>query len=141
MKILNLYCGLGGNRKLWGDNQEILAIDNNWDILKIYHDFFPNDQILCSDAHQYLLEHFQEFDFIWSSPPCPSHSHIRKELGVGSGQNQPVYPDMKLYEEILLLQHYYKGKYVVENVVSYYTFGQTSIFTSCQRKVEIIIQI
>jgi len=27
---------------------------------------------------------------------------------------------MKLYEEVLLLKHRFKGKYVVENVVSYY---------------------
>ena len=27
---------------------------------------------------------------------------------------------MKLYQEILFLQHYYKGKYVVENVIPYY---------------------
>ena len=30
------------------------------------------------------------------------------------------YPDMKLYEEILFLQHFFKGKWVVENVVPYY---------------------
>ena len=27
---------------------------------------------------------------------------------------------MKLYEEIIFLQHYFKGKYVVENVIPYY---------------------
>ena len=27
---------------------------------------------------------------------------------------------MKLYQEILFLQHYYKGKFVVENVIPYY---------------------
>ena len=31
-----------------------------------------------------------------------------------------VYPDMKLYEEILFLQGYFKGKWVVENVFSWY---------------------
>lgn len=25
MKILNLYAGIGGNRKLWGDDHEITA--------------------------------------------------------------------------------------------------------------------
>lgn len=34
--------------------------------------------------------------------------------------SKPIYPDMKLYEEILLLQGYFKGKYVVENVISWY---------------------
>jgi len=30
------------------------------------------------------------------------------------------YPDMRLYQEILLLKHFFKGKWVVENVNSYY---------------------
>ena len=80
--------------------------------------------MVVGDAHQYLLDHFQEFDFIWASPPCPSHSRVRmatsftkitKEI-----KQKPVYPDMKLYEEILLLQGYFKGKYCVENVISWY---------------------
>jgi len=33
---------------------------------------------------------------------------------------KPIYPDMKLYQEILFLQGYFKGKYVVENVISWY---------------------
>lgn len=119
MKVLNLYAGIGGNRKLW-ENVEVTAVELNPKIAKIYQDFFPEDKVVVGDAHAYLLEHFEEFDFIWSSPPCPSHSAIRKELGVGTGQNKPIYPDMKLYEEILLLKHYYKGLYCVENVVSFY---------------------
>src|SRR3990167_10923497 len=127
MKILNLYAGIGGNRKLWGDEHEITAVENVPEIAKIYADFFPKDVIIIGDAHQYLLEHYKEYEFIWSSPPCPSHNKIRNEAGVGSGQNEPIYPDMKLYEEIIFLQHMFKlensgfkGKYVVENVVSYY---------------------
>lgn len=121
MKIFNGYGGLGGNRKLWGDEYEITMVENDPKIAQIYQEFFPKDKVIVADAHQYLLDHFQEFDFIWSSPPCPSHSHIRKELGVeASGQNKPIYPDMKLYEEILLLQGYFKGKYVIENVISWY---------------------
>ena len=30
------------------------------------------------------------------------------------------YPDMKLYEEIIFLEHYFNGKYVVENVIPFY---------------------
>ena len=121
MKILNLYAGIGGNRKLWGDEHEITAVEINPEIAKIYQDFFPNDKVIVGDAHQYLLEHYKEFDFIWSSPPCPSHSHIRKELGVEiRKQNKAIYPDIKLYEEILFLKGYFKGKWVVENVISWY---------------------
>ena len=125
MKILNLYSGIGGNRKNWGDAHEITAIENNEKIAKIYQDFFPKDKVIVADAHQYLLEHFKEFDFIWSSPPCPTHSKIRNEAGVGCGQNESIYPDMKLYEEVILMRQMskmkiFKGKYAIENVVSYY---------------------
>lgn len=120
MKILNLYAGIGGNRKLWGDEHEITAIEINEEIAMIYKDFFPNDFIVVGDAHKYLLEHFKEFDFIWSSPPCPSHSRIRRYSAVERGQNKPIFLDMKLYEEIIFLYHYFKGKFVVENVDSFY---------------------
>ena len=119
MKILNLYAGIGGNRKLWGDTHEITAVENVPEIAKIYQDFYPNDKVVIGDAHQYLLDHYKEFDFIWSSPPCPSHSRLRKVVSMSAG-SKAVYPDMKLYEEILLLQGYFKGKYVVENVKSWY---------------------
>jgi len=121
MKILNLYAGIGGNRKLWGDEHEVTAIENDQDIAGVYQIHFPKDKVIVTDAHKYLLQHYDEFDFIWSSPPCPSHSHIRKELAVEArGQNKPVFPDMKLYEEILFLEGYFKGKWVVENVISWY---------------------
>ena len=119
MKILNLYAGIGGNRKLWGDEHKITAIENNKEIAKIYQDFFPNDKVIVADAHYYLLEHFKEFDFIWSSPPCPSHSDIRR-MGTTAGMYKAIYPDMDLYEEIILLKHFFRGKWVVENVKSYY---------------------
>lgn len=118
MKILNLYAGIGGNRKLWKGHQ-ITAIENNKDIAKIYQDFFPKDKIIIADAHQYLLEHYKEYDFIWSSPPCPTHSRINTLLINGKGV-KARYPDMKLYEEILFLKHFSKCKWVVENVKSYY---------------------
>lgn len=119
MKILNLYAGIGGNRKLWGNEHEITAVEYDPDIAAMYQDLHPDDTVIVSDAHQYLLDHYKEFDFIWSSPPCPTHSRMNfllQEKGVGR-----KYPDMKLYEEILLLKHWFKGKYVVENVRSYYT--------------------
>ena len=98
MKILNLYAGIGGNRKLW-KGHEVTAVEINPEIAKIYKDFFPEDKIIVGDAHEYLLQHYKEFDFIWSSPPCPSHSQVRFGLGVCSGKSKPVYPDMNLYQE------------------------------------------
>lgn len=121
MKILNLYAGIGGNRKLWGNNHEITAVELNPEIAKIYSDFFPKDNMVVGDAHQFLLDHFKEFDFIWSSPPCQSHSVLRQNLGVRCGKTSPIYPDMKLYQEILFLKCNAKCYYVVENVKPYYS--------------------
>jgi DNA (cytosine-5)-methyltransferase 1 len=118
MKILNLYAGIGGNRKLWGDEHEITAVELNPSIAAIYQDFFPNDTVIVADAHQYLLDHFKEFDFIWSSPPCPTHSRARYWRW---SDERPVYFDMKLYQEIILLKTHYIGLWVVENVIPYYT--------------------
>lgn len=122
MNILNLYACLGGNRYLWGDEHKITAVELDPELARLYKERFPNDEIIITDAHQYLLDHYKEFDFIWSSPPCPTHSRARYWNSSNYETNtNPVYPDMKLYEEILFLQHYYRtGKYVVENVIPYY---------------------
>ena len=117
IKVLNLYAGIGGNRKLW-ENVEVTAVENNPEIAKIYQDFFPEDKVIVADAHQFLLEHYKEFDFIWSSPPCQSHSRSRF-WGMNRGYT-PLFPDLKLYEEILFLKHYFKGFWVIENVIPYY---------------------
>ena len=126
MKILNLYAGIGGNRKDWGDSHDITAVEYKPEIVAIYHDFFPKDKIVVADAHQYLLEHYKEFDFIWSSPPCPTHSQLGRlrvlsdSKITGAYKSVAKYPDMKLYEEIILLKHFFKGLWCVENVIAYY---------------------
>jgi len=125
MKILNLYACLGGNRYKWNEVKndiEVTAVELDPEAARLYKERFPNDKVIIADAHQYLLDHYKEFDFIWSSPPCPSHSRARYWNSSNyETTTQAIYPDMKLYEEILFLQHYYKsGKFVVENVIPYY---------------------
>jgi DNA (cytosine-5)-methyltransferase 1 len=120
MKILNLYAGIGGNRKLWSDEHEITMVEINPDIAEIYRGFFPKDRMIVGDAHQYLLDHFQEFDFIWSSPPCQTHSSFRQNICVRYRGTKPEYPDMKLYQEIIFLGRNFDGKWLVENVKPYY---------------------
>lgn len=117
-KILNAYCGIGGNRKLWNlPNMEITAIEHNEKIANVYHDLFPNDKIIVTDAHEYILQNYSKFDFIWSSPPCQTHSITNFFL---NAQGVIRYPDMALYQEVILLQKFFKGKFVIENVKSYY---------------------
>lgn len=120
MKILNLYAGIGGNRKLWGDEHEVTVIEYDENIAKVYSDLFSNDIVTIADAHEFLREHYYQFDFIWSSPPCQTHSSFRQNIGVRYRGVEPVYPDMRLYQEILFLQANFRGKWVVENVKPYY---------------------
>jgi DNA (cytosine-5)-methyltransferase 1 len=119
-KVLNLYACLGGNRYKWTDC-EVTAVELDPELARMYQERFPNDKVVVTDAHQYLLDHYKEFDFIWSSPPCPTHSKVRF-----TQKNQdfykPEYPNMMLYQEIIFLKHHCNDnqKFVVENVIPYY---------------------
>ena len=125
-KILNLYACLGGNRLKWdevakeaGIEIEVTAVELDEEAAMLYQERFPNDNVIVADAHQYLLDHYTMFDFIWSSPPCPSHSRV-KFSQKNRENTKPYYSDMKLYEEILFLDNFFDGKYCVENVIPYY---------------------
>ena len=122
IKILNLYACLGGNRYKWNEvyeNIDVTAVELDPELARLYQERFPNDIVIIADAHQYLLDHYKEFDFIWSSPPCPSHSRVRF-----SQKNRestiPIYPEMSLYQEIIFLDNWFNGKYLIENVIPYY---------------------
>ncbi len=115
MRVLNLYAGLGGNRKLW-DNCEVTAVELDPRIAAIYQRLNPKDTVIVADAHQYLLDHHAEFDFIWTSPPCQTRTRLMK----ATRHKRRQYVDMSLYQEILLLQNFFKGKWVAENVVPYF---------------------
>ena len=120
MEVLNCYAGIGGNRKLWGgvENLNITAVEIDPNIAEIYKELYPNDTVIIGDAHKYLRENFRKFDFIWASPPCPTHSNL--QIFNYNNPEKIKYPDMTLYQEIILLKHFYKGKWVIENVNPYY---------------------
>lgn len=115
MKILNLYAGIGGNRKLW-TGHDVTAVEYREDIAAVYKHHFPEDEVVIGDAHQYLLDHYKEFDFIWSSFPCQSHSRAR----FWNRKAVVKYPDLGLYQEIIFLKNYHKGLWSVENVKPFY---------------------
>lgn len=141
MRILNLYSGLGGNRKLWpqtlanGTNVSITAVEIEPDIARMYKKLYPMDRVIVGDAHKYLEKHWMEFDFIWSSPPCQSHSQLVRCRNIQKDASRVRFPDLKLYEEILFLREWCRqggkgrgGKekkrdaipWLVENVKPYY---------------------
>lgn len=120
MKILNLYAGIGGNRKLWGNEHDITAVELSPEIANLYHSCFPQDNVVVGDALDILEKHYYEFDFIWASPPCQSHGQYRHNVGVLGKGYAPIIPDMSLYSIIIFLKTYFKGNWCVENVKPYY---------------------
>jgi len=129
VKVLNLYAGIGGNRKLWDEitDIEVTAVEIKEEIAEVYQDNFPQDEVIVGDAMEFIEDNYEGWDFIWASPPCPTHSTVRNVANVGSGQSDPILPDMDLYSLIIFLQQIknssgvnFDGEYCVENVVSYY---------------------
>lgn len=124
MKILNLFAGLGGNRTLW-EGHQITAVEWDEAIAEVYKKRFPNDEVIVTDAYEYLEDHFTEFDFIWASPPCTTHTSFVK-VRVGRKYNETYkndkihVPDLRLYGLIIFLRDLYRGKWVVENVMPFY---------------------
>lgn len=115
LKILNLYAGIGGNRKLWSPEYQVTAVEADPEIAAVYQELYPQDEVIVGDAHAHLEQHFRDYDFIWSSPPCTSHSRLRTMLP------KKIYPDMRLYQEIIFLKKWARDtKFVIENVVPYY---------------------
>jgi len=118
-KILNLYSGIGGNRKKWtplGNEYQVHCVEKNDKIKQVYMRNFLQDICVGDDSMDVLLNNHQDYDFIWSSPPCQSHSRMMK----ATRHDVRKFPDMTLYQQIIFLQHFYKGYWVVENVKPYY---------------------
>jgi DNA (cytosine-5)-methyltransferase 1 len=124
MKILNLYAGLGGNRKNWGSH-EVTAVEYNPQIAAVYQEQYPDDKILVKDVVTWIRKcDLSQYDFIWASPPCTTHScatsfHLR------------YVPDLtQIYGLIIHLEYKigtagYKNKkpqalYCIENVQPFY---------------------
>lgn len=114
IKVLNLYAGVGGNRWLWPGNMRVTAVELNPQVAAEYKRNFPLDHLVIGDAHKYLLKHYKEFDIIWTSPPCQSHTKMNFTF------KNKRYADFSLYQEIVFLSSFFAGHYVVENVRPYY---------------------
>lgn len=119
-RVLNLYAGIGGNRHLWSD-VDVTAVEINSDVASEYQRQYPEDEVIVADAHEFLKDHYDDgWDFIWSSPPCQTHSKMTYTTWFMERCSGPSYPDMNLYEEIVFLDQFYDGDWVVENVDPWY---------------------
>jgi DNA (cytosine-5)-methyltransferase 1 len=116
-KILICFAGIGGESELWNDvENDITHVEIDPKIAKVISDRKPNRKVIVADAYDFLLNNFQEYDFIWLSPTCQANSRM-----IRSGKNRkPRYPDLSLYEIKIFLDYNFKGDYVIENVVPYY---------------------
>ena len=78
----------------------------------------PDDKLKITDAKQYLLDNFQDFDIIWASPPCQTHSRVTN--------SQKERYDIREYIDATLLQIYlflnwrFEGRYIIENVIPWW---------------------
>ena len=115
LKILNLYGGLGGNRKYW-TNCIVTMVEKNEQIANVYRKLYPDDIVIIGDAMEYLKLHYKEFDFVACSPPCQSNSKMVK----ATRHDVAGYADLSLYQIVIFLTHFFKGKWYVENVDPYY---------------------
>ena len=126
MKVLNLFAGLGGNRKYWDDvarekgvSIEVTAVEFDPEIAKAYAKRYPNDNVIVGDAWDYAAKNYLDFDFIWASPPCQTHSRLNIANNIRNDRTKRL-PDFRLYELIVYLKYFCKKAFVVENVVPFY---------------------
>ncbi len=115
LEICNGYSGLLGNALLW-EGVKVTNIELESNIIEVAKTIRPQDTFIQADAHQHLLDNVNKYGFHWRSPPCPTHSAMAK----ATRHDLRQYPDMTLYQEIIYLQHFCKGLWVVENVKPYY---------------------
>jgi DNA (cytosine-5)-methyltransferase 1 len=115
MKILNLFAGIGGNSLHW-HGHEVHAVESDERIADNYRLNSPGHTVIIADAFWYVKEYMHEYDFIWASPPCQGNSRLQVQYV----QKKPEYPDLRLYELVIMLDTCFGGKWVVENVVPYY---------------------
>jgi DNA (cytosine-5)-methyltransferase 1 len=124
MKILNLFSGIGGNRMLWKDHN-VTAVEIHKGVAKYYKEEFPDDEVIIADAYTFLEDNYTEFDFIWASPPCKTHSLLqckrsKRKYNKVYDYDKVQIPDMRLYGIIIFLDNLFLGDWVVENVHPYY---------------------
>lgn len=114
MRILNLYAGLGGNRKSWTQH-EITAVEIVPEIAEIYQELFPYDQVIIADVLQFVrVEDLGSYDFIWASPSCKTHS-------CATTKKFRSVPDLtSIYGLMIFLDYQCETPYVIENVQPWY---------------------
>lgn len=121
LKILDLFCGIGGVARGFHDYLQehqikylYVAIDIDKDVLKAHRALNPLSNVILRDAYSFTIDELETYDFVWASPPCETHSIA----GIWT-RKRKVSPDFRLYELINKLNDA-NIPFVVENVKPYY---------------------
>ena len=127
-KVLDLFAGIGGTTlgiisylESYGSepfDYEYIAIENDPEVIEAREKLFNIYEghtlyIINTDAYTFLnTTSSKEYDFIWASPPCQSHSRLNMFYNRKN-------PDMRLWSLITRLQQQ-QIPFIVENVEPYY---------------------
>ena len=108
MKILDLFCGVGGASMGYARaGFEVTGVD-----LK-HGKRYPFGNYIRRDVMTLDVEFLRQFDAIHASPPCQTHS-ITKNLRIAQGKNTSK---LDLIEPVRLMLQASGLPYVIENVV------------------------
>lgn len=113
---LNLYSGLGGNVVKWPGDIHVTAVEKTQRIADVYKEMNPTHNVVVGDAMEYLRENHKKYSRVWASPPCQKNSRMVK----ATRHDINEYPDLSIYQIIIFLDNFFKGRYIVENVIPYY---------------------
>lgn len=108
MKVLDLFCGIGGaSMGIAQAGHVVYGIDND---IRVYHDY--PFKMLLYDIQRVPLDYLETFDAFWASPPCQHYSKSTIPWKMKGYE----YDDLISYTRDLLEQ--FNKPYVIENVVS-----------------------
>jgi len=124
VRVLDLYAGLGGTdkgiRKVAAEKNiklDYYAIEIDPAVCQAHKKNHLESNVICADVKDWL-DKVTDFDFVWASPPCQTHSinnYSNKAIGY---KTKPV--DWSLWHVIDILQRAETIPFVVENVKIWY---------------------
>lgn len=108
MKALDLFCGAGGaSRGLADAGFEVVGVDYR---PQPHYPFIFIQKSFVDFIH--IKGWWEQFDFIWASPPCQRHSVMTKRWGQEQVENHP-----DLIEPVRQTLFSVRKPYCIENVV------------------------
>jgi DNA (cytosine-5)-methyltransferase 1 len=124
--FFDLFSGCGGFSLgfKWAGFNEVAALDNDTNAIKVFKQNFPELQhVYQRDLTTFSPKDLVEFinmdcvDVIIGGPPCQGFSTVRQRDGSNSGTRMILDNRRELYKEFLKFVEYFKPKiFVMENV-------------------------